>query len=137
MASALSQRPVYTDHQLSKYLSLLFSESHPLYNLTTLKENLAIEPIATLTTLQRYHLGKIPWGDVGLHYSTTKFLSLDSQDIFEKIVVQKLGGYCMEVNTFYSVVLRSLGVKLYVTGGRISNSIDASGKRDPEGFAGG
>jgi hypothetical protein len=108
MPSPLSQRPIYTDAQLSTYLSLLFHPSHPFHELTVFKEKLSIDPIPTLTVLQRYHLGTIPWGDVGLHYSTPKFLSLDVQDIFEKIVVQTLGGYCMEVNTFYATILLSL-----------------------------
>ena len=63
-------------------------------------------------------------------------MSLDAEQVFEKIVTKRLGGYCMEVNNFYSTVLRSLGVKLYLTGGRISNAVDAPGRRDPEGFAG-
>jgi arylamine N-acetyltransferase len=129
-------RPSYTDEQLSTYLSLLFERSHTLHSLSTFKEKLAEDPIATLTTLQKYQLGTIPWGDVGLHYSTSKCLSLDAQAVFEKIVVRKLGGYCMEVNTFYSTVLRSLGIKLYMTAGRISNAIDDPGNEDSEGFSG-
>jgi arylamine N-acetyltransferase len=136
MASALSHRPTYTDDQLSTYLSFVFHSSHPLHDLKTFREKLAADPLATLATLQKHHLGKIPWGDVGLHYSTTKLLSLEAQALFDKIVVDKLGGYCMEVNSFYAIVLRSLGVKLYTTGGRMSNEIDAPGKRDPLGFAG-
>jgi arylamine N-acetyltransferase len=104
--------------------------------LKTFKEKLETDPLATLAALQTHHLGTIPWGDVGLHYSTSKLLTLDAQDVFDKLVVKKLGGYCMEVNTFYATALRSFGVKLYVTGGRISNDIDAPGKRDPQGFAG-
>jgi arylamine N-acetyltransferase len=136
MSSSQSQSPTYTDSQLTQYLSMLFPESHSFSSLAAVKEKLQTDPIPTLTTLQTHHLGTIPWGDVGLHYSTTKTVSLDAEDVFEKIVLKKLGGYCMEVNTFYAIVLRSLGLKLYVTGGRISNAIDAPGKRDPEGFAG-
>ena len=136
MASPLSQRPLYTDNQLSAYLALLFPPSHRYQTPAGIKEGLANDPIATLTTLQTHHLGTIPWGDVVLHYSTSKCVSLDAEQVFEKIVTKRLGGYCMEVNNFYSTVLRSLGVKLYLTGGRISNAVDAPGRRDPEGFAG-
>ena len=136
MVSPLSQRPTYTDEQLSTYLSLLFHPSHPFHILKTFKEKLETDTLATLATLQTHHLGTISWGDVALHYSTSKFLSLDAQDVFNKLVVQRVCGYCMEVNTFYATALRSFGIKLYVTGGRISNEIEAPGKRDPEGFAG-
>jgi arylamine N-acetyltransferase len=136
MASLLSHRPTYTDDQLSTYLALLYNPSHPLHTLAVFKERLINDPIATLTSLQTHHLATIPWGDVSLHYSASRWLSLDAEAIYDKIVVKKLGGYCMEVNTFYSIVLRSFGLKLYLTGGRISNAIDAPGKRDPEGFAG-
>src|ERR1700761_7741871 len=136
MSSSRSQRPTYSNDQLPQYLSILFPSSHPFHNLSAIKEELQKDPIPTLTTLQTFHLGIIPWGDVALHYSTSKTLSLEAEDVFDKIVVRRLGGYCMEMNTFYATVLRSLGVKLYVTGGRISNAIDAPGKRDPEEFAG-
>jgi hypothetical protein len=136
MAHPLSHRPTYTDDQLSQYLSLLFSRSHPFRNLPTLKEKLKADPLATLTTLQRYHLGTVPWGDVSLHYSTDKTISLDVEDLFHKIVVKRHGGYCMEVNTLYATVLRTLGVKLYTTGARISNTISSSGENDPAGFGG-
>jgi hypothetical protein len=135
MPHALSQRPIYTADQLSKYLALLFHPKHPFYSLSTFKESLAVDPLATLSTLQRHHLGTIPWGDLSLHYSVAKSICLNAEDVFEKIVVKKHGGYCMEINTFYSTVLRSLGIKLYTTAGRISNVIDKR-SNDPEGFAG-
>jgi arylamine N-acetyltransferase len=136
MAHPLSHRPQYTDDQLSQYLSLLFSRSDCFRTLSTLKEKLKTDPLATLTTLQKYHLGTVPWGDVSLHYSTDKIISLDAEDLFQKIVVKRHGGYCMEVNTLYAAVLRSLGVKLYTTGARISNNVDSPGKKDPAGFGG-
>jgi hypothetical protein len=134
--SNLSQRPTYTPEQLSEYLSVLFHESHPLHSLSSFQKSLEAAPLETLSILQRYHLSKIPWGDVALHYSKDKCISLDAGDIFEKLITRRHGGYCMEVNTFYSTVLRSLGIKLYTTGARISNNIDHSREKDPEGFNG-
>jgi arylamine N-acetyltransferase len=132
----LSARPAYTSEQLSQYLSIVFSPSHPFHDLTKLREAIASSPIEALSVLQRNHLSKIPWGDIGLHYSKTKILSLDTQDVFQKIVVRRHGGYCMEVNTFYAALLRGLGIKLYTTAGRVSNTIDGVGVKDPEGFNG-
>jgi arylamine N-acetyltransferase len=136
MATGPFQCPIYTDDQLSKYLALLFQPAHPLYTLTALKEKLGTDPLATLTTLQKFHLGTIPWGNVALHYSKSKRISLDVDALFQKIVVRRHGGYCMELNTLYSTVLRSLGIKLYVTGGRVSKLLDEPGTKDPESFSG-
>src|SRR6201995_1876245 len=122
----LSARPAYTSNQLSQYLSVVFNQSHPFHDLSRLNDAIATSPIEALSVLQTNHLSKIPWGDIGLHYSETKKLSLDADDLFQKIVVRQLGGYCMEVNAFYAAVLRGLGIKLYTTAGRISKTIDAS-----------
>jgi arylamine N-acetyltransferase len=132
----LSARPAYSSDQLSQYLSVVFSQSHPFHDLSKLKDAIVASPIEALSVLQTNHLSRIPWGDIGLHYSETKKLSLDADDLFRKIVVRQLGGYCMEVNAFYANVLRGLGVKLYTTAGRISNTIDGAGVKDPEGFNG-
>jgi len=136
MSSKLSQRPTYSPEQISQYLAILFHKSHPFHDLSNFKNALTTAPLATLSTLQRYHLNSIPWGDVALHYSTAKTVSLDSEDIFQKLVVRRHGGYCMETNALYSTILRSLGMKLYTTGSRISNIIDASRSQDVEGFNG-
>lgn len=39
-------------------------------------------------------------------------LSLDTGDLFRKIVVRRRGGYCFELNGFLSELLRSLGFKV-------------------------
>jgi arylamine N-acetyltransferase len=133
--ASLKSRPIYTNEQLSLYVSHIFPASHSFSSLAKLKDALITEPIATLSALQLHHLATIPWGDVVLHYSNEKKVLLEEESLFEKLVVRKLGGYCMENNTFFATVLRSLGVQLYITGGRISNQVERNG-RDPEGFGG-
>lgn len=51
-------------------------------------------------------------------------ISLEPDDLYEKIVVKKRGGYCMEVNCFFGIVLRSLGFEVYSSGGRVSRGAD-------------
>jgi len=133
--SPLNTRPIYTEGQLSEYLTFIYGPSHQYSNPETLRNAIKADPIDALSSLGMHHLIKVPWGNVALQYSPTKKLSLDSEALFQKIVVRKLGGYCMEMNTFYSAVLRSLGVQLYNTGGRISNAVAAM-DQDPNGFAG-
>ena len=128
----LSQRPTYTKAQLSKYVAHIFP---PSYTLSTLEADIKANPLATLSQLQLYHLSKIPWGNVAMHYSAHRTLSLDTEALFTKIVDRGLGGYCMENNLFFATVLRSLGYELYLTGGRVSNTVGNSG-RDSDGFRG-
>ncbi|KAF2666033.1 cysteine proteinase [Microthyrium microscopicum] len=131
----MSLRPTYTDEEITQYLEHIYGASHKLSTAAALREGFTNDPVETLTSLQLHHQGTIPWGDVALHYSKTKTVSLEPDALFQKLVIRKLGGYCMEVNTFLATVLHSVGVKLYRTGGRISNAVEPHG-RDPEGFSG-
>lgn len=74
-----------------------------------------------LTDLVRYHQARVPFDNIALHYSPTRLLSLDRQDLFEKIVTNGRGGYCMEVNELFATVLRTLGFQLYSTAGRVKH----------------
>lgn len=74
-----------------------------------------------LVLLQQYHVARIPFDSVALHYSPTRVLSLDPEDLFQKIVVNSRGGYCMEVNMLFAVVLRSLGFTVITVGGRVKH----------------
>lgn len=86
-----------------------------------------------LTELQKRHMAKVPFESLSLHYSKFHLLSLDQQDLFQKVVVRGMGGYCMEVNTFFGAMLRSLGFTLFNTGGRVSN---VTGGRPGPGYMG-
>lgn len=74
-----------------------------------------------LTTLQKYHLARVPFENLSLHYSKHHLLSLDQDDLYSKIVHRGMGGYCMENNAFFGTVLRSLGFAVFSTGARVSN----------------
>lgn len=75
-----------------------------------------------LAALQRHHLARVPFENVSLHYSTHRLLSLDLQDLFDKIVHNSRGGYCMELNAFLGAVLRSLGFTLISAGARVKTA---------------
>jgi arylamine N-acetyltransferase len=86
-----------------------------------------------LAALQKYHLAKVPFESLSLHYSKHRLLSLEQEDLYQKIVVRGMGGYCMENNTFFGLVLRTLGYKLINTGARVS---DATEGRPGGGYMG-
>lgn len=79
------------------------------------------------------HLAFVPFECLSLHYSKTRRLSLDPEDLYKKVVGHGRGGYCMEVNAFFLVMLRSLGYTVLPTGARVSN---ATSGRPGNGFGG-
>jgi arylamine N-acetyltransferase len=103
----------YTDAQLTRYLS------HIGYLREDARQHAAQDPLGCLTALQHHHMARVPFESLSLHYSRHRLLSLDPKDLFSKVVDRGRGGYCMEVNTFFAVVLRSLGFTLYSVGGRV------------------
>ncbi|KAK3987117.1 arylamine N-acetyltransferase, pineal gland isozyme NAT-3 [Cladorrhinum sp. PSN332] len=108
----------YTDEQISRYLKHIGYPS----SLKDARELMASEPLEFLKTVQILHMAKVPFESVSLHYSIHRTLSLDPEDLFVKIVEQRRGGYCMEVNAFFAAVLRSLGFKLISVGGRVNGA---------------
>ncbi len=86
-----------------------------------------------LTRLIPLHLARVPFECLSLHYSQSHLLSLDPHDLYDKIVNRGRGGYCMETNTFFAAVLRSLGYTLIHAGGRVS---DARAGRPGGGYQG-
>ncbi|TLD18549.1 hypothetical protein PspLS_10270 [Pyricularia sp. CBS 133598] len=82
--------------------------------------------LATLTEIQARHIARVPFENISLRYSAkTPPLSLDLQDLFNKIVVEKRGGYCMEVNALLSAVMRGLRFDVLNVGGRIKKADDS------------
>ena len=126
-------RPTYTRDQLSTYVSKHIAPS-PSYTLETLESEIQADPLTALGSLQTRHMAFNAWGNLALHYSWHRSITLDSDALYHKIVERGLGGYCMENNAFFSTILRSLGYQLYVTGARVSYALDVA--KDDPGFAG-
>jgi arylamine N-acetyltransferase len=128
----------FSDKQLQQYLShtwgsALGSKGTP--SVESLRSMIKENPISTIAQLQVHHVSSIPWGNVALHYSPHRSLSLSPTALLNKMCVRGLGGYCMETNLLFSAVLHTLGIQHYLTGARISNIVDMNGG-DPHGFIG-
>ncbi|KAJ5815549.1 hypothetical protein N7474_007326 [Penicillium riverlandense] len=125
------QHPTYTDDQLETYLRRIeYPRAAPTEidgsQLQQIREGIKTNPLHTLAHLQRCHLTAIPWGNSGLHYSQHHTISLDPDSLYEKMVERRLDGYCMESSGLFFVVLRSLGYRVYATGGRVSHAAASS-----------
>jgi arylamine N-acetyltransferase len=73
--------------------------------------------------LTRHHTCSVPFENLELHYSAHKTITLDTADLYAKIVTRRRGGRCMENNTFFATVLRSLGFEVRNCGGRVSRAM--------------
>jgi arylamine N-acetyltransferase len=104
-------------------------------SLEDLETEIRQDALEALRKIQLWQLATMPFGNLGLHYSSHHTISLDAETLFVKLVERRLGGYCMENNAFFATVLRSLGYDLYTTGGRVSCAIDQE-HQDPEGYSG-
>ena len=114
--------------QLELYFDFVSSGT---FTLTSIQEALLLPngPLTVLKTLIRCHTARIPWGSLTNHYSPMNVNSLRAQDVFEKLVVRKLGGHCLEIVPLFAAVLRALGFSFYMTGARVGPAMtgEASG----------
>lgn len=70
-----------------------------------------------LRKLHRAHLLHIPFENLDIHYN--RKIILDYQSIFEKIVIQKRGGYCYELNGLFYHLLHHLGFECKIISARV------------------
>ena len=107
---------VYTPKQVTRYLVHISMVDQLDSSPTEYSES----TIAYLTELQRNHLASVPFANIALHYSTSRTISLDPEELYESIVIKRRGGYCMEVNCLFGSMLRSLGFNVYSGGARVN-----------------
>ncbi|KAL3461433.1 hypothetical protein BJX64DRAFT_277904 [Aspergillus heterothallicus] len=121
---------IYTPDQLESYLQRIrYADSapgsgtgtgHP--RLQQLQKSIKEDALAALSELQRRHLGSIPWGNSAIHYSQHHSISTHPSAVFDKLVVRRLDGYCMENTNLLYGVLRSVGYQVFPNAGRVSKT---------------
>jgi N-hydroxyarylamine O-acetyltransferase len=73
--------------------------------------------IRYLKSLHHSHLTSIPFENLDIHYN--RKIELDYQKIFHKIVVQRRGGFCYELNGLFLHLLFHLGFESYPVSVRV------------------
>lgn len=63
--------------------------------------------LAVLQQLQKRHLLAVPFENLDIHSGVP--IELDVEKIFDKVVLQKRGGFCYELNGLYFELLTALG----------------------------
>ncbi len=78
----------------------------------------SLEPtLGTLRDLHRAHLLTIPYENLDIHLGRT--LPLDEAEIFDKLVTQRRGGWCFEMNGLFAWALRELGFAVTLLGATV------------------
>lgn len=83
--------------------------------------------LAGLNTLIRAQLTHVPFEALDV-WGSGECPSLRIDDLFQKIVVDRRGGYCFELNTLFRVLLNSLGFDAYQV---IASLVDEQGIAAP------
>lgn len=78
-----------------------------------------------LEALCRHHTCNVPFENLILHYSANKKVTLDLAELYTWFVKKRRGGRCMENNSFFATVLRSLGYQVRNCGGRVSRAMSS------------
>jgi len=66
--------------------------------------------VETLSKLQHHHLLSIPYENLDIMRDIP--LSLEVEDMYEKMINKQRGGYCFELNGLYAWLLKSLGFEV-------------------------
>ena len=81
--------------------------------------------LTSLAKLQLAHLKAVPFENLDIHYDN--HITLDVERFFEKIVVNKRGGFCYEINGLFHALLCELGFNAKI--------ISACTSREDGGFS--
>lgn len=73
--------------------------------------------IASLRALHQQHVFNVPFETLDIHNKVPIILSIES--LFQKVILDKRGGYCYELNTLFHRLLSICGFKVSMISGRI------------------
>jgi len=81
--------------------------------------------LETLRGLHRRHMLAVPFENLDIHLGRP--IVLDETAFFDKIVRQRRGGFCYELNGLFAALLRELGYDLDLLSGRVSSELGRFG----------
>ena len=85
-----------------------------------------LQPSAeTLRELHYAHLLAVPFENLDIHRRVP--VVLDTQSLFRKIVLDRRGGFCYELNGLFAALLRELGFQVALLSARVSKNEDETG----------
>ncbi|MDC7225350.1 MAG: arylamine N-acetyltransferase [Spirochaetales bacterium] len=76
--------------------------------------------LESLRLIQSRHLLSIPFENLNIHIYNR--LSPDPEELFDKIVLQRRGGVCYELNYLYMLLLEEMGYDISLHGGKAGDN---------------
>jgi len=73
-----------------------------------------------LQGLQKSHLMTVPFENLDIHYGNP--IELDLGSFYRKIIIQKRGGFCYELNSLFQTLLDLLGFESKIISARVYDS---------------
>ncbi len=73
----------------------------------------------SLRLLERYHLLHVPFENLDIHWKRP--IVVDTEKFYEKIVNEKRGGFCYELNGLFNELLKDIGFKTRLLSARVFN----------------
>ena len=74
--------------------------------------------LATLKLLQKQHLLNVPFENLDIHWK--RLIILDTTNFYTKIVLEKRGGFCYELNSLFNELLSLIGFQSRIISARAS-----------------
>jgi N-hydroxyarylamine O-acetyltransferase len=79
-----------------------------------------VPAVETLHGLHKAHLMAVPFENLDI--ALGRPIVLEEEQLFEKIVNRRRGGFCYELNGLFAALLRELGFRVYRLAARVANS---------------
>lgn len=90
-------------------------------------DHFAIEPnLPNLNLLQRNHLLNVPFENLDIHWKRRIVVDIDK--FYQKVVKNKRGGFCYELNGLFNELLKKIGYKTKIISARVFNGEGEFGK---------
>ena len=102
----------FSQEELETYLSYIKYDGNRDPNMENLKK------------LMLCNLSTIPFENLDLHYHPSYAHVIDQIPFFDKVTKRIRGGYCLQLNYLFSILLQTLGYDVLVSAGRVANSIE-------------
>lgn len=94
-------------------------EKQNYLNRINFNEKVASPDLKTLQLLQTKHLLHVPFENLDIHWK--RKISLDSDKFYRKIIGEKRGGFCYELNGLFYELLDEIGYKSKIISARVAN----------------
>ncbi len=79
-----------------------------------------------LKSLQQLHLLNIPFENLDIHHGIP--ITIDIEKFFAKVVRNRRGGFCYELNGLFNELLKALGYNTKLVSARVANAEGGFGK---------